>query len=70
MINLFQPLMKMHAIIVKQGFAVKAAFCYNICLLKNPVLMILIVKIVREGTRHHPEGEAPVAGQLQFFRKK
>ena len=69
-INLFQPLMKMHAIILEQGFAVIAAFCYNICLLKNPVLTILIVKIVREGKRHHPGSEAPAAGQLQFFRKK
>ena len=33
--NLFQPLMKMHAIIVKQGFAVIVAFCYNICVFKN-----------------------------------
>ena len=28
--NLFQPLVKMHAIIVKQGFAVTVAFRYNI----------------------------------------
>ena len=33
----------MHAIIVKQGFAVIVAFCYNICLFKNPVTTILKV---------------------------
>ena len=35
--------MKMHAIIVKQGFAVIVAFCSNICLFKNPVPTILKV---------------------------
>ena len=33
--------MKMHAIIVKQGFAVIVAFCYNICLFRSPVTTIL-----------------------------
>ena len=42
LVNLFQPLMKMHGVIVKQGFAVVVAFCY-ICLFKNPVLTILKV---------------------------
>ena len=28
---------------VKQGFAILIAFCYNICLFKNPVIMILKV---------------------------
>ena len=33
--------MKMHAIVVKQGFAVIAAFCSNMCLFRNPVITIL-----------------------------
>ena len=32
--------MKMHAIIVKQGFAGIVVFCYNICLFRNPVIAI------------------------------
>ena len=75
--NLFQPLMKMHAIIVKQGFAVIVAFCYNICVFKNLVTMILkvmVLKIVCERTSYHYWGvgaKPPAAGQfLPFFRKK
>ena len=33
--------MKMLAIIIKEGFAVIVALCYNICLFKNPVITIL-----------------------------
>ena len=33
----------MHAIIVMQGFTVIAAFCYNICLFRNPAITILKV---------------------------
>ena len=33
--------MKMHAILVKHGFGVIVAFCYNICLLRNPVVTVL-----------------------------
>ena len=35
--------MKMHAVIVKQGFVVIVAFCYNICLLRIPVITTLNV---------------------------
>ena len=35
--------MKMLAIIVKKGFVVIVAFCYNICLFRDPVTMILKV---------------------------
>ena len=35
LVNLFQPLMKMNDIVVKQGFAVLVGFCYNICLFKS-----------------------------------
>ena len=57
--------MKMHAIIVKQGFAVIVAFCYNICLFRNPVITILKVvgceDCVRENKlfRWEHGGEAP-----------
>ena len=33
----------MHGVVVKQGFAVMVAFCYNICLFKKPVITILKV---------------------------
>ena len=42
-VNLYQPLMKMHPIIVKQSFAVIVAFCYNICLFRSHVITILKV---------------------------
>ena len=43
-VNLFQLLMKMFAIIVKQGFAVIVAFCCNICFFRN--LATTILKVV------------------------
>ena len=42
-VNLFQPLMKMYPIIVKQGIEVIVAFCYNICLFRNTVITNLKV---------------------------
>ena len=76
--KLFQPLMKMHAIIVKQGLAVIVAFCYNICLFRNPVITILKVvgceDCVRENKlfRWESMGAKPPAAEhfLQFVRKK
>ena len=40
--------MKTHGIIVKKGFAVIVAFCYNICLFRNPEIMILKVVACQE----------------------
>ena len=62
--------MKMHGIIIKQGFVVIVAFCYNICLFKNPVITILKVvggeeKMVREQVNTSGPGQF-----LQFFLEK
>ena len=43
MVYLFQPLMKMYAVIVKEGFAVIVAFYYSICLFRTPVITTLNV---------------------------
>ena len=60
--------MKMHGIIVKQVFAVIVAFCYNICLFKNPAITILKVVGCEDCAR---ENKPPAAGQfLQFFPEK
>ena len=57
--------MKMHDRMVKQGLAVIVAFCYSICLLKNPAITILKV-IGSEGCVQEnklplwgPVGKAP-----------
>ena len=50
----------MHAIIVKQGFAVIVAFCYNICLFRNPIIMILKVVGCEDCVR---ENNLPLCGQ-------
>ena len=78
LVYLFQPLMKMYDIIVKQSFAVIVGFCYNICLFKNPVTTIL--KVVgyehwgRKTVSYHNGslGAKPQsAGKfLQFFVEK
>ena len=67
----------MHAIIVKQGFAVIVAFCYKICLFKNPVTTIRKFLDCEYCVQENklpvlgPGGEAPAVGQfLHFFRKK
>ena len=67
----------MHAIIVKQGFAVIVAFCYNTCLFRNPVITTLKVVGCDDCVQENklpvwgPGGKAPAAGQfLQFFQKK
>ena len=57
--------MKMHAIIVKQGFAVIAAFCCNMCLFRNPVITILKFIGCENCVR-----ENKLALFLQFFWKK
>ena len=67
--------MKMHGIIVKQGFAIIVAFCYSTCLFKKLVISILKVvgceECVRENVSYHYWGlgtKTPAAGQfLQFF---
>ena len=69
--NLFQPLIKMHVIIVKQGFAVIVAFCY-ICLFRNPVTTILKVAGCEDCVQ---ENKLPLWGPLlgnssNFFEKK
>ena len=64
--------MKMRNIIVKQGFTVIVAFCYNICLFKNPVITILKVVGCEDCVQ---ENKLPLWGPggkalLQFFLKK
>ena len=77
MVYLFYPLMKMHPVIVKQGFVVIVAFCYNICLLRTPVIMILNVVGCKDCTRenklplwgawgHSPQ---PLDNSCNFFEK-
>ena len=61
-VNLFQPLMKMHSIIVQQGIAIIVVFCYNICLLKNPVITISKVVGWEDCVQ---ENKLPLV--LQFF---
>ena len=57
--------MKMYAIIVKHGFVVIVAFCYNIWLFRNSGIMVLKVvgceDCVRENKLllHRPGGETP-----------
>ena len=67
----------MHSIIVKQGFAVIVAFCHNICLFKNPVIMILKVVVCEDCVRENKVplwgsgGKAPSCwAVLQFFWKQ
>ena len=71
---IFQPLMKMYSIIVKQGIAVIVGFCYNICLFKTLVITILKVvgceDCVQENISYRYRGlgaKPPAAWQLQFF---
>ena len=48
----------MQATIVKQDLAIIVAFCYNICLIRKPVITILkmlVVKIVCVRTSYHYE---------------
>ena len=60
--------MKMHGIIVKQGFVVVVAFCY-ICLFKNPVITILYVRGGEDSGKRTSYHYGP--GQfLQFFFEK
>ena len=67
----------MHNIIVKQVFAVIIAFCYNICLFKNPVITVMKVVGCEDCVQENnlplwrPGGEAPSRwAVLQFFWKK
>ena len=70
-------IVKLHAVIVKQGFAVMVVFCYNICLFRNPVIMILKVVGCEDYVR---ENKSPYEGLgaklsatkqfLQIFQKK
>ena len=71
--------MKMHALyyIVKEGFAVIVAFCYDICVFKNPVIMILKVVGCEDCVQENklplwgPGGEATSRwAVLQFFSEK
>ena len=70
--------MTMQAIIVKQGFAVIVAFYYNICLFKNPVIMILKIVGCEDCGQENklppwrPGGEAPSRWAILaiFFGKK
>ena len=69
--------MKMHGIIVKQGFAVIVAFCYSICLFKNRVITILKVVGCEDCVQENKlplwgaGGKAPSRwAVLQFFQKK
>ena len=52
--------MKMHAIMVKQGFGVIVAFSY-ICLFKNPVITILKAVACEDSVR---ENKLPLHGGL------
>ena len=81
LVNLFQLLMKMCGIIVKQGFGVIVGFCYSICLVKNPVIMILKVvgceDCVRENVSYHngclgakPPGRWAILAFFFFFFEK
>ena len=69
--------MKMHGIIVKQGFAVIVSFSYSFCLFKTPVITILKVIVCEDCVRENklslwePGHKAPSRWAiLQFFRKK
>ena len=53
--------MKMHAIMVKQGFGVIVAFSYNICLFKNPVITIWKAVACEDSVR---ENKLPLYGGL------
>ena len=60
-------------IIVKQGFSVIVAFCYNICLFKNPLITILKAFGCEDYVRENklPQWKPPAAGQfLQLFLEK
>ena len=65
--------MKMHAIIIKQGFVIIVAFCYNICLFRSPVITILKLAGCEDCVR---ESKSPVSGGLraksarQFLQEK
>ena len=71
-VSLFQPLMKTHAMIVKHGFAVIVAFCYNISLLRNPVITILKVVGCEDCVRENKSPLWAPGGEdsCNFFRKK
>ena len=67
----------MHGIIVKQGFAEIVAFCYNICLLKNPAITILKVVGCEDCARENKlplwgrRGQTPSRWAVpQFFSEK
>ena len=70
----------MHPIIVKHGSAVIVAFCYNICLFRNPVISISEVVGCKDCVRENytssnlfgdVDAKPPAARQfLQFFQKK
>ena len=67
----------MRTIIAKQDFAVIVAFCYNICLFRNPVLTILkVVGCERLCTRERVaiieawgRSNQPLGNSCNFFRK-
>ena len=60
--------MKMHAVIFKQGLAVRVVFCY-ICLFRNPVITTLkvVAKIVCKRKSYPYGGMGAIFSN--FFRK-